>query len=140
MKDKKEVVISDKVCDIRTKKKPRGKKKPEVPKVIRDSWNKEKPSQKDLDEWGRGTCYNNHTEVALGIARWAENYSRTFGGLLGVFSAVRKELVEVKGQQDIDQCLTFENGQKRTRLIEVLFAAIKSEFGDDTYDAINAVC
>lgn len=134
MKGEKEVVISDKACDIRTKKKP------EIPKVIRDSWNEEKPSQKDLDEWERGTCYNNHTEVALDIARWAENYARASGGLLGVFSAVRLGLVEVKGKQDIDQHLTFENGQKRKRLIEVLFAAIKSEFGDETYDAINAVC
>lgn len=107
-------------------------------KTIEETVNPSKPTKETLKRWADLTWNNCHIERMVEVAKWAEDNARkNRTGISPVFLIIRQELEEVAAIQDADGCLTWENGQRRTKLDTVLRAAIRAEYGDDTAAEID---
>jgi len=106
--------------------------------MYEDSFNKAKPAAATLQEWDSDTTWNRHSERLVKVAKWARENARPASGLLETFTAIERGVVNVKTEHDRDGYLSWENGMRRNRLMNVLHAAIRMEYGKETATQINA--
>lgn len=107
-------------------------------KTIDETINPAEPTKEKLAEWAEMTASNCHIERMVSVAAWAAYHaSRGSAGIIPVFKVIQEELKDVAAIQAADGCLTWENGQRRTKLNTMLSAAIRAEYGDDTEAMID---
>lgn len=107
-------------------------------KTIDGTINPAEPTKEKLAEWAEMTESNYHIERMVDVANWAEaNARKGPTGIIPVFKVIREELEDVAAIQEADGCLTWENGQRRSKLSTILRAAIRAEYGDDTAEMID---
>ena len=107
-------------------------------KTIDETINPAEPTKEKLAEWAEMTERNYHIERMVEVADWAEaNARKGSTGIIPVFKVIREELEDVAAIQEADGCLTWENGQRRSKLSTILRAAIRAEYGDDTAEMID---
>lgn len=107
-------------------------------KTIDGTINPAEPTKEKLAEWAEMTESNCHIERMVEVANWAEaNARKGPTGIIPVFNVIREELEDVAAIQEADGCLTWENGQRRSKLSTMLRAAIRAEYGDDTAAMID---
>ena len=107
-------------------------------KTIDETINPAEPTKEKLAEWAEMTESNCHIERMVEVANWAEvNARKGSTGIIPVFKVIREELEDVAAIQEADGHLTWENGQRRSKLDTILRAAIRAEYGDDTAAMID---
>lgn len=107
-------------------------------KTIDETINPAEPTKEKLAEWAGMTEINCHIERMIDEANWAEaNARKGPTGIIPVFKVIREELEDVAAIQEVDGYLTWENGQRRSKLSTILRAAIRAEYGDDTAEMID---
>ena len=107
-------------------------------KTIDETINPAEPTKEKLAEWAEMTESNYHIERMVEVANWAETNARKGPtGIIPVFKVIREELEDVAAIQEADGYLTWENGQRRSKLSTMLRAAIRAEYGDDTAAMID---
>ena len=107
-------------------------------KTIDETINPAEPTKEKLAEWAEMTESNYHIERMVEVANWAETNARKGPtGIIPVFKVIREALEDVAAIQEADGCLTWETGQRRSKLSTMLRAAIRAEYGDDTAAMID---
>lgn len=107
-------------------------------KTIDETINPAEPTKEKLAEWAEMTERNYHIERMVEEANWAETNARKGSTeIIPVFKVIREELEDVAAIQEADGYLTWENGQRRSKLDTILRAAIRAEYGDDTAAMID---
>lgn len=107
-------------------------------KSIDETINPAEPTKALLDEWSDMTAGNCHSERLVKVAKWATDNCREDSGLIPTFKAIKDSLTLVFEEHEKTGHLTWENGLRRTRLLGVLHAAIKMEYGEETTAKIDA--
>ena len=92
------------------------------------------PEKGDLYNWAQATDCNDHTGAILGAVRWAKRCAKYGEGLYGF---IESALTKIKAKHQKHGFMPMELVNERNVLSQAFFAAVREEFGEDTFKMIH---